>query len=78
LNPLLEGRKRECEARKTVRDVFDRMDPGPYRDLVAHAVESGVVKWEDPYDWEIYRRIRVYMKTHHEADERTIGPGLAG
>lgn len=63
---------------KTVKAVFDRMNPGPYKDLVAKAVESGFVKWEDPYNWDTYRRLKMYVRRHLNANKRTISPGLAG
>jgi len=75
---LPERRQRKGETMKTVKDVFDRMPPGPYKDLVAKAVESGLVKWEDPYNWDTYRRLRIYVKRYLNANKRTISPGLAG
>jgi len=69
LSLLLEGRQRKCETMKTVKGVFDRMNPGPYKDLVAQAVELGLVKWEDHYNWDTYRRLRIYVKRHWNANK---------
>jgi len=77
-SPLLKRRQRNREIMKTVKDIFDRMNPGPYKYLVAKAVESGFVKWEDPYNWGTYRRLKIFVKRHLNANKRTIGPGLAG
>jgi len=77
-SPLLKRRQRNGESMKTVKDIFDRMDPGPYKYLVAKAVESDFVKWEDPYNWGTYRRLKIFVKRHLNANKRTIDPGLAG
>lgn len=63
---------------KTVKDIFDQMNPSPYKYLVQKAVESGFVTWEDPYNWNTYRRLKIFVKRHLNANKRSVGPGLAG
>lgn len=46
---------------RTVKDVFDEMRPGLYRDEISRAVESGTLHWGDPYD-KAFQALRLLMK----------------
>lgn len=62
---------------KTVREMFNRMRPGSNKDLIAHAVEQGFVRWEDPYSWDTYHRLKIYIRRHSSAKQRANKWGIA-